>query len=65
MEIVLGVLLAVGLVALVVHVLTRESLSADYDRAMMEDMRYAKEHPGCTWEEAHREREKVYRKHGL
>ena len=65
MEIVLGVLLAVSHVALVVDVLTRESLSADYDRDNMEAMRCAKEHPGCAWEEAHREREKVYRKHGL
>ena len=42
-----------------------ERLSLEYDRAMQRDLEYYLSHPDCTYEEAHMEREKVYRKHGL
>lgn len=41
------------------------SYSRRYDEAMQKDLEYARKHPGCTWEEAHRHREKVMKRHGL
>ncbi len=36
-----------------------------YDRAMKKDIEYFRTHPGCTWEEAHRNRERFYHRRGL
>lgn len=37
------------------------SFSEAYDAAQLRDLDYAMHHPGCTWEEAHRERDAVLR----
>lgn len=65
MEIVLGLALGIGAYLLIVFVHDRFSFSSAYDRAMRKDMAYFRRHPDCTWEKAHRNREKVYRRHGM
>ena len=34
-----------------------------YHRAQKQDLLYAREHPGCSLEEAHRERDKILRRY--
>lgn len=38
---------------------TRWRFQRDYDAAQLRDLAYARQHPDCTPEEAHRERDRV------
>ena len=62
---VLSIVFGVGFAALVVWLMIRyspESYLREYDEASRKDMAYYQEHPDCTLEEAHRNRDRVNRK---
>ena len=66
METVLGIAVLVGGVALAVWLYGRSGSDAywrAYDRAQLLDLKYAREHPGCSYADAHRERDRVMRKY--
>ena len=54
-----------GAAAWVLVLWMRDRHRTAYDRAMQKDFEYAQKHPGCSYDEAHRNREKVYRRQGL
>lgn len=66
MSVVIVILLSVGAFFLVSWIADRASDEAywrAYDRAQQEDLRYFREHPDCTYEEAHQYRNKVMKKY--
>lgn len=65
MEVVLGLAIGAALYFLIMFLHDRFSFEASYDRAMRKDMEYFRAHPDCTYEEAHRNRDKVYRRNGM
>lgn len=65
MDILLSVAIVIAVVALAFWLYDRHSADAywrAYDKAQLEDLEYARTHPGCTYEEAHRQRDKVMRR---
>lgn len=65
LEILVTVILGIACFAVWAVLIDPHRFSRAYDKAMEKDLKYAREHPGCSWDDAHREREKVYRRHGL
>jgi flagellar basal body-associated protein FliL len=60
--------LIVAALAILVIVLvsrrSRESFESDFARAEKADLEYFHEHPGCTLQEAHQNRDRVLKKYG-
>ena len=67
MQIVWMILISVAAIAVVSWIASRHSADAyweAYDAAQRRDLEYARKHPDCTYEEAHRERDRVMRRFG-
>lgn len=62
---VLAVILAAAVCVLAGWLFDPARASRGYDRAMAKDAEYARTHPGCSYEEAHRNRDRYYRRHGM
>lgn len=65
METILALALGVGCTILAAWVWDRRSPEAywrAYDKAQLRDLEYFQLHPGCSYEDAHRHRDKVMRR---
>ena len=65
MDVLIGILIAVASGILSVWLYSRFSSEAywrAYDAAQLKDLEYARQHPGCSYEEAHRHRDAVMKK---
>lgn len=58
------VIVSLAAVALFVWAISPAGDEFFWDRAEARDLAYVRDHPDCSWEEAHRHRERWHRRHG-
>lgn len=65
MEIVIGVIVLLAAAALAAFIFSRSGSAAylrAYDKAQLRDLEYARAHPDCSYEDAHRERDRIMKR---